>query len=265
MSVSSLDRMKPEKHKKKILAVIPARGGSKGVPGKNIRVFGGRPLISYIIDSAKQSEYIDELIVSTDDERIAEISKSFGADVPFLRPGDLATDTALLKPVLKHALDYFDKLGFEADCVLSLQPTDPFIETKTIDDAIGLWLKTNCDSVTTIAEFSRGHPYIAKRLKRDNVIEAFCSIPENEDLSRRQTRERAYYLTGGLYLRSRRLMVCETEKGDFHCLGKDARGIVVSEIESVDINSEFDALLVEFIIEKGLGAPNKTHPTGTAR
>src|SRR3989338_3213 len=113
---------------KKILAIVPARGGSKRLPRKNIKKLNGKPMISYAIKAALLSDYIDRIIVSTDDPIIAKISEKYGAEVPFIRPAELATDTARPEHVLQHAVAYFSSNGFDADLIVLIQPSSPFFE-----------------------------------------------------------------------------------------------------------------------------------------
>lgn len=233
---------------KAILGIIPTRGGSKGVPRKNIRSLCGKPLMQYIFNSVKKSKYIDKLVISTEDPEIINVAHSLGLEIPFVRPKELATDTASSISVIKHALKYFDATGLRFDGVISLQPTNPFTSVDTINKVVELWLATSCDSVTTVAEVIKGHPYITKRLKPGNIIESFCVIPDGLDISRRQNREKAYYMTGAVYMRSRELI--EAENMDGHYLGKDSRAIVVSELEANDINSEFDFKMVEWLMSQ---------------
>lgn len=230
---------------KKILGVILARGGSKGVPRKNVRNLAGRPLIQHIFDTAKKSKYITKLILSTEDEEIAGIGRSIGLEVPFMRPAELATDSATGISVIRHAMNSMDSTGFRADAVYSIQPTNPFTSIETIDGVIKLWIDSGCDSVTTVAEVMCGHPYITKRLKEDSVIENFCTISPGTSMHARQAREKAYYLTGALYLRSRSLI--ETENMDSHYLGNDSRAVVVDEVEAIDINTPLDFELAEWL------------------
>lgn len=233
---------------RKILGVILARGGSKGVSRKNVRNLAGRPLIKHIFDTAKKSKYITKLILSTEDEEIAGIGKTIGLEVPFMRPAELATDSATGISVIRHAMNFMGGVGFRADAVFSIQPTNPFTSIETIDGAICLWIDSGCDSVTTIAEVTCGHPYITKRLKEGNVIENFCTIPKGVSMHARQAREIAYYLTGALYLRSRSLV--EAENMDSHYLGNDSRAVVVNEIEAVDINTPFDFEFAEWVTRR---------------
>ena len=230
---------------RKILGVILARGGSKGVPRKNVRSLAGRPLIQHIFDTAKKSKYITKLILSTEDEEIAGIGKTIGLEVPFMRPAELATDSATGISVIRHAMDFMGGTGFRADAVYSIQPTNPFTSIETIDGAIRLWIDSGCDSVTTIAEVACGHQYITRKLKENNTIENFCTIPAGISMHSRQAREKAYYLTGALYLRSRLLI--EAENMDSHYLGNDSRAVVVNEIEAIDINTPFDFELAEWM------------------
>ncbi len=230
-----------------ILGIIPARGGSKGVPRKNIKILNKKPLLQYIFEAARKSEYIDRLILSTEDNEIAAIGRSMGLEIPFMRPQKLSTDIASGISVVKHALSFFDEIGYKADGIISLQATNPFLSTQTINNSVKLWLDTGCDSVTTIAETSI-HPYITKRLKENNKIENFCIIPDGTKMGSRQERETAYYLTGGLYLRSRSLI--EAENMDSHYLGKDSRAVVVNEMEAIDINTQIDFEFAEWMMVK---------------
>ena len=232
---------------KKILAVIPARGGSKGVLRKNMRTIGGKTLIARAIEAAQNSKYLERVLISTDDEDIAREARSLGLDLPFMRPPELATDHAPLMAVVLHAYNFFKSKGTRYEAVLSLQPTCPFITGQTIDNVIEVWLANSCESVVTVAEITKGHPYIAKRLLPGDRLEEFLPIPEGAVVAPRQKREKAYYLTGGMYLRDQRLLERSGTQG--HCLGNDARAAVVSQIEAVDINDEFDLEFAEFLVQ----------------
>ncbi len=233
---------------KAVLGIIPARGGSKGVPRKNIRNLCGKPLIYYIFEAARKSKYITKLVLSTEDEEIVRVARSIGIEVPFTRPKEFATDNASSISVIRHALEYFDNAGLLFDGVISLQATNPFTSTSTIDKTIELWQDTKCDSVITIAEVTGAHPYITKRLKEGNVIESFCIIPEDVVIHRRQDRETAYFMTGAIYMRSRQLI--EAENMDGHYLGKDPRAVVVDELEAKDINTPFDFELAGWLMSR---------------
>ncbi len=235
---------------RKILTVIPARGGSKGIKRKNIRDLNGRPLIYYAIEAAKGARHLGRLIVSTDDEEIAEIAKSCGAEIPFLRPRDLAADTTTLILVMRHALHFFDGRGERFDAVLSLQPTSPFIKSSTIDAAIEKFHATHCEAVATVTRVRHGHPYVSKRLigPDNDQIENFVRIPDGAVLFPRQRREPAYYFNGALYLRDRNLI--ENFSGRDWGLGLAPRVVVMDAFESVDIDEMIDLKLAETIARR---------------
>ena len=128
---------------KNVLVVIPARGGSKGIPRKNIRLMNGQPLISYVIKSAKQSKYVDKVVVSTDDEEIAAISARYGAEF-IMRTGELAEDTIPLDPVIYDAVTRLEKENYTADYVATIQPTSPLLSARTIDAVIEKMINNDC-------------------------------------------------------------------------------------------------------------------------
>jgi CMP-N,N'-diacetyllegionaminic acid synthase len=135
-----------------ILGVIPARGGSRGIPSKNLALLAGRPLLAYTADAVKASTRLTRTIVSTDDERIAECAKSLGLDVPFMRPSSLAADDVPMLPVLQHAIDTLKTDGFAADIVVLLQPTSPLRRGEHIDAAVDWLERTAADSVVSVVE-----------------------------------------------------------------------------------------------------------------
>lgn len=222
---------------KKVLAVIPARKGSKGLPGKNIMLLNGKPLISYMIEAAVKSVLIDKLIVSTNDERIADIALKYGADVPFLRPDELAQDETPIAPVLKHAMEFFDARGWKADIVATLQPTNPLTTTEIIDSVIQKHLQSDCDSVATVSEMSK-HPYRAKRLEKDGRLINFINGVDGERYLYRQQMPTVYSYNGAIYSRKRKLL--ENWTGEYLGLGSDIRGVIVKDLYAMDINNFTD-------------------------
>jgi CMP-N-acetylneuraminic acid synthetase len=223
-----------------ILTVIPARGGSKGVPRKNITPVGGKPLIGYAIESALAAGGLGRVIVSTDDEEIASVARSFGAEVPFLRPPELSTGSVTLIYVMRHALKFFDARGERYDAVLSFQPTCPFIRPETLDRVVDNFHRKNRQAVATVARMRDGHPYTAKRLVGPDLddLEDFVAIPEGAVLFPRQKREAAYYFSGAVYLRDRALI--ESYEGHSYGLGDNPGAVVVDSVEAVDINEPLD-------------------------
>tara|TARA_B100000768_G_scaffold142899_1_gene134908 strand:- start:587 stop:1303 length:717 start_codon:yes stop_codon:yes gene_type:complete len=184
---------------KSILAIIPARGGSKGLPGKNTRPLCGKPLIGWSIEQAKKSCYLDTILVSTDSQKIADIAQSFGAYVPFIRPAEFATDQSSTYDVIRHALSYFkDTESKEFDFVVLLEPTSPLRENDDIDKMLELIVarQDEFDSIVSIGEVTE-HPSIMKRLVGDG-IEPFC--PELAQTTRRQENTPAYFPFGVAYI-----------------------------------------------------------------
>ncbi len=135
-----------------ILAIIPARSGSKRVPNKNIRDFHGKPLIAWAIEAANNSKFISKTFVSTNDGAIADVARAHGAQVPFLRPNELAEDTTKIEPVLIHALEEFEKNGEKIDAIVLLMATNPLRTSTHIDEAIALYKNSNVTSVVTVHE-----------------------------------------------------------------------------------------------------------------
>jgi len=148
-------------NKLKIVAVIPARGGSKRIPRKNIKNFCGKPMIAWTILGALKSKYLDRVIVSTDDQEIAKVAKKYGAEVPFLRPEELAIPTIGIEPTLKHAYQWLlENENYKADALALLMPTAPLRQTRHIDEAIEIFKNKKIDSVVAVNETPANHtPY----------------------------------------------------------------------------------------------------------
>lgn len=218
----------------KVLAVIPARGGSRSIPRKNLVDVAGRPLIAWIIAAAREAKRLDWVIVSTEDEEIAETARRWGAEVPFVRPPELATDTVSLIPVVQHALAAMDGLGFHADAVVSLQPTSPGLRGTDVDAAVAKLEESGADSVATVLRVEHEHPYWAKRLEGDRVRP--FSAESNESYLQRQDLPPAYVFDGAIFVRRRRLL--EEWSGNDFCLGDDVRGLPLPAESSLHIDDE---------------------------
>jgi len=169
-------------NRKKILAIIPARGGSKRVPKKNIKILAGKPLIAYSIEHAKLSKYINRTIVSTDDDEIAKIAKKFGAELPFLRPKELAGDYVKDFPVFEHALNWLsENESYKPDIVVQLRPTSPLREVEDVDGAIELLMRNpDTDSVRTVIE-PASSPYKMYKIDADGFLEKFIDLHGEEE------------------------------------------------------------------------------------
>jgi len=236
--------------RRKILTVIPARGGSKGIAHKNIVELAGKPLIEYTIEATLAARNLDRVIVSTDDPRIADTARNFGVEIPFLRPPELSTGKITLILVMRHALEFFDKRGESFDAVLSLQPTSPLLKTSTIEAVVEKFHSKRCDAVATLARMREAHPYTAKRLKGREMdeVENFVDIPEGANLFPRQKREPAFYFSGAIYLRDRSLI--ENFKGHTYGLGDHPSVVVIDDDEAVDINEPLDLELAEILLRR---------------
>jgi len=182
-----------------ILAIIPARGGSKGVPRKNIRKLGGKPLIAYTIEAALGSSFINDLIVSTDDEEIAKISRKWNVEVPFLRPKKFASDTAKAIEVVKHALLEMEKLNnHEYPVIVYLEPPAPFKTSGDIDACIELFFEKTPSSVVSVNEANQYHPILMKKIE-DGQLKPIC-FDESEGISRQLYKPTAYMRNGAVYV-----------------------------------------------------------------
>lgn len=231
---------------KSIIAVIPARGGSKGLPGKNIRPLCGKPLIAWSIETALRSRYLDEILVTTDDPQIADVARSCGAAVPFLRPDELSTDVATTFAAVQHALDFYRGKDRQFDIVVLLEPTSPLRE----DDDIDRMLETlsrrwdRFDSIVSIGSV-REHPAIMKKISGDE-IESFYSA--GEKVARRQDLTPAYFPYGVAYIVKTPSMLAEqtfyTERCTYHIIGRD---------QTYEIDDVYDFLCVEAVMRHKRG------------
>ena len=224
------------------LAIIPARGGSKGIPGKNIVPLLGRPLVAYTIEAARKSRWIGRVLVSTNDPEIAAASKRFGAEVPFLRPAELARDETPTLPVLQHVLAQLKSAEkYEPEIIVLLQPTSPLRRVEDIDRAVALLHQTGADSVVSLCAAEHS-PYWMNRLEGDRVLPFLDNVPEYE---RRQDLPPVYRLNGAVYATRRRILM-EQDR----LLGEDTRGIVMDAESSVDIDTPLDLRIAMLILQE---------------
>lgn len=225
---------------KKVLAVIPARGGSKGVPRKNIKPLAGKPLIGWTIEAVRESSLIDRVVVSTEDLEIAEIARSLDAEVPFLRPKELATDEASGMGAVLHALQELP--GF--DYVVLLQPTSPLRHTSDIDGAIGVCVHEGALSCVSVCEVKERpeHCYF-----RDNSGRLSPVLPFKEKTVRRQDLPPVYCLNGAIYVAKVSWLL---EHKSF--ITKETRAWVMSRERSIDIDDLSDFELADYQLKKCL-------------
>jgi len=181
---------------KSVLCIIPARSGSKGLPNKNTKLFLGKPLISWSIEQALSSKFIDKVIVSTDDIKIIKISRKYGACVPFIRPKYLANSSASTTDVILHALNYMRHIGSRYDIITLLQPTSPLRTTDNIDEAIGFLKEKKTKSVVSLCEAEHS-PLWANVLPINKSMKNFLNLKiKNKN---RQALQVYYRLNGAIY------------------------------------------------------------------
>lgn len=189
----------------KILGLITARGGSKGIPGKNIKQLGHQPLIAYVINDGKASKNLSRLIVSTDDPEILKVAVDYGADVPFLRPPELALDQTPSIEVVKHALRELESQGEKYDAVCLLQPTSPFKPSGFLDECICKFIRSEADSLISVLEVPHEYnPHWTFEMDSDGHLA--ISTGETKLIPRRQELPKAFHRDGSIYITSTRLI-----------------------------------------------------------
>lgn len=227
---------------KKVLGIIPARGGSKGLPGKNIKELLGKPLIAWSIEAGKQSAHIDALIVSTDDEKIAEVSRKFGAEVPFLRPPEFASDTATSVDVIAHAVDFMQARGEHFDMIVLLEPTSPLREAQDIDAALELMADGSASAVVSVCEAESTHPAFMFRMESGGHIKTMQST--GFKVLRRQELDPAFFLDGSVYVSDIQTLL--SQKTFCH---DGTKGLTVPKWKAPEIDDIVDFLVVEAILK----------------
>lgn len=236
-----------------ILAIIPARGGSKGLPRKNVRLLAGKPLIAYAIEIGLNSPSVNRLIVSTEDEEIADVARRLGAEVPFLRPKDLADDDAPDQPVFRHTLEWLEENeNYSSNFILNLRPTTPFKTVADVEAVIDRWKETECDCVRTVTKTEgKYHPYWMIKVEGDKA----GSFVKNIDMKKyhqRQLLPEAYYVNGVVdgFTRARVLR-------DEPLYGGDMRIVCIPQERAVDIDTELDFRFCEYLLANDYGTNDR--------
>lgn len=232
----------------RILGVIPARGGSKSVPRKNIAPLGGKPLIAYTIDAALASNALADVVVSTDDAEIAQVSRAHGALVPFERPADLATDAAESYGVVVHALEEMERLrGQPYDAVMMLQPTTPLRRAEQIARAVGMLAAApDADGVVSVVDVEGWHPFRMKRLIGDRIVNY---IEQGfEDMRPRQALPKVYIRSGAIYLIRKSALLIHRM-----LVGPHSLGLVIDDRSAVNIDNRLDFALAELLMRDSEG------------
>ena len=227
--------------KRRFLGLVPARGGSKGIPRKNLVDLGGQPLIAWTIEAALLSGSLDRVIVSTDDAEIATVSESLGAEVPFMRPAALATDEAASVDVARHALETLGEEGYEPDYVVLLQPTSPL---RTSGDVAAICLQTvEMEADTTVSvTLARDHPWIVHFMSLDGRLHR-CAENQGK-VERRQDLPAAYAPNGALYVARPDAILTDEDWYTGRCFG-----FVMPEERSLDVDTDWDLLLGSLILK----------------
>lgn len=226
-----------------ILGAIFARGGSKGVPRKNIRKLAGKPLIAYSIEAGRAVSVIDKLIVSTDDEEIAEVAREYGAEAPFIRPSELAQDDSPILPSWKHAIRAVqEQFNIKVDILVTIPVTSPLRNTEDVEDCIEMLLESDADIAMTMTEASRNPYFNMVRLDEEGYIQPVIQTKLN--ITRRQQAPVVYDLTTVAYA-AKASFVLSTDS-----LRKGRRkALLVPKERALDIDTEFDFKIAELLME----------------
>lgn len=222
----------------RILAIVPARGGSKGIKDKNIKEIEGRPLIEYTIEAAKGCEYIDEIVVSTDSEKIAKVAKKAGAKVPFLRPDELASDTARTIDVVLFTIEQLKLIGQEYDIVVLLQPTSPLRDEDDICGAIEKYVSCNMKSLVSVSEVSES-PILMRQIVDETHMEKLLNI---NSTIRRQDMAKYYMVNGSIYINKIEELNSDTSLND------NVIPYVMDRSHSVDIDDYVDIEVMKYYV-----------------
>jgi CMP-N,N'-diacetyllegionaminic acid synthase len=224
-----------------ILGLIPARGGSKGVPRKNIRLVAGKPLIAYSIEAALQSRCLNPVIVSTDDEEIAQVSSSFGAEI-LMRPPELAGDETPMIAVVRHVIEQLEQQRrMQIDYCVLLQPTAPMRTAQDIQATVDILKNTGADSVVSVYKVGDHHPSRMYRIEDEKLIPLQSEPPSRL----RQSLSPVYHRNGAVYAFQRNLL----EQADT-LIGADARPYIMPEERSVNIDNEIDLLMADLLLKR---------------
>ena len=230
----------------KVLGLVTARGGSKGLPGKNMRPLCGKPLIVWTIDAARAARCLDAVVVSTDDPIIAEAARQAGAEVPFIRPVELAGDTASSIDTVLHAVDFLATADRSFDIVVLLEPTSPLREPSDIDQGVTRLIESGAGSIVSVCRAESTHPAFMYRCEGAGRLRPFMECQPTG--LRRQEIDPLYFLEGTLY--ASRIDVLHAQRSFYH---EDTIGYEVPKWKSLEIDDIEDFLMVEALVKhKGL-------------
>lgn len=229
-----------------VLGLIPARGGSKGIPGKNLVALAGKPLLAYTVEAALAARRLDRVIVSTDDSAIAEAARTLGAEVPFLRPAELAADATPMLPVIEHALDWCAANGAPVRMVVLLQPTSPLRRARHIDDALALAENREAETVVSVVAVPHNFAPDSVMVEEDGRLKPYLDGPM---VLRRQEKRRYLARNGPAILAVRGEVI---RRGALY--GEPTLGYEMDAVSSLDIDEPGDLWLAEQHIRRDHGA-----------
>ena len=230
--------------KKNILGVTLARGGSKGIKNKNIIKLNSKPLIQFTIDEALKSKYLTNYIVSTDSNKIKKVSEGCGADVPFLRPKDLSSDSASSVDALQHAVNFMEKLkNIKFDYIIEIMCTNPLKKSTDIDAIIKKIILTEADTVIAIHQLEDHHPRRIKKIINDRIVD-FC-LTEKKESRRQDLKPKAYIRSGSIYAIKRDFLM----KKNARYGSKNSRPYILPQERALNIDTKTDLLLAKEILK----------------
>jgi CMP-N-acetylneuraminic acid synthetase len=234
-----------------VLGLIPARGGSKGLPGKNIREMAGKPLIAWTIERALSSRYFDTVIVNTDDSNIADTAQKYGAEVPFLRPEELADDRTAMIDVIRHTVEYYRKINTFFDYIALLEPTSPLRQVDDIDRAIKQLIDNEAaaDSLVSVGEVQLEHPSIMKKIKEGRLTpyELDAGI-----VTRRQELDTVFFPYGVIYLTKTEKLI---KHGTFYL--ENTIPYFIERWQNYEVDDMYDFICIEAVMNHELKEVNK--------
>jgi len=227
---------------KKILAIVPARGGSKGLPKKNIKEMNGKPLIAWSLDAAKQCDFIDEIFVSTDSQEIADVCEAHGVFVPHLRPAHLASDTSRSIDAILYTIDYLEKQGKYFDLVVLLEPTSPQREVSDIQNAIKQLIETEgAESIVGVYKTECQHPDFLVSLDENKFLKSYVN---KFDAKPRQELEDLFFFEGTVYVAT--VESLRREEGFYH---DKTIGYITSKYKSLEVDDIYDFIMIEALMK----------------
>lgn len=216
----------------KVLALIPARGGSKGIKDKNIYDINGKPLIAYSIIAAQNSKYVDDVVITTDSEKIKGVAESYGANVPFLRPAELASDNSKTIDAVVHATNTLKELERDYDILLLLQPTCPLRTTEDIDNSLELFVSKGCVALVSVNKVKE-HPILMRKINEDGMMDNLLNLPST---IRRQDMPPIYKVNGSIYINLVKELSNDTSLNDnpLAYITDDEHSVDIDDLEDIE-------------------------------